>query len=253
MKNLFAPKNLPVITAGLGGIALVLRKLLYAVAVDEKNLIPLNHPLEIGLGIVSAAALLYVAVMAWKLDGSDAYQDNFTPDRAAMAGHTAAAVGIVLTLLTKKPTMPGYLGSIWLVLGYLSPVCLLLAGINRLRGKQPFFALHLLPCLFLVFHIINHYQTWSANPQFQDYVFTLLGTMALMLFAFYTSAFDVDAGRRRMHLFMGHAAVYLLMAELATTQYPWLYLGGIVWALTGLCTLTPVPKPAAEEKPEKES
>lgn len=250
MKKLFNPQNLPVVTAALGGIALVLRKLLYAFTVDEKGLLPMNHPLEIGLGILSAAALLYILAIVWKLDGSGEYGDNFSASKPAWAGHGLASLGVLATVLLNEPVMPNYLGTIWFVLGIGAWACLFLAGQARLRGKQPFFLLHLVPCLFLVFHIVNHYRMWSGSPQFQNYVFTLFGTMALMFFCFYTAAFDVGSGRRRMHLFMGLSAVYLLIAELALTRYPWLYLGGIAWILTDLCSLTPVPKP--EPKPEPE-
>lgn len=250
MKNIWKPTNLPAVTAAFGGIALVLRKLLYAVAVDEKGLLPAGHPLEIALGVVSAAALLVILLSAWKLDGSQNYEDNFAPDKMAMAGHMAAAAGILLTVLTSIPVMDGYLGQLWWLLGCITPVCLALTGLDRMRGKMPFFLLQLVPCLFLVFHILNHYRMWSGNPQLQDYVFTLFGTMALMLFAFYSAAFSVGAGNRRMQLGMGLAAVYLCMGELAVTQYPWLYLGGIFWALTGLCSLIPTatPTPKAGEE-----
>ena len=247
MKNLLKPTNLPIVTAALGGIALVLRRVLYAVAVDAKNLLPVNHPLEIALGIFTGLVLACIAASVWKLDGSGRYEDNFQSDVPALVGHAAAAAGILITVLTNAPMMPGYLGNFWKVLGFAAPVCLFAAGYARLQGKQPFFLLHLIPCLFLVFHIVNHYQTWSGNPQFQDYGFALFGSMALVFFSFYTAAFDVEAGRRRMQLGMGLAAVYLCLAELAMTQYVWLYLGGIVWALTDLCSLNPVPKPAEDE------
>lgn len=251
MKKLLKPNNLPVITAGLGGIALVLRKLLYAFAEDERGLLVAHHPLEILLTIVSVVAIGNILISVWKLDGSNRYRDNFSPSMTAALGHVAAAAGIALTLMTRQPMMANYLGTVWKTLGFLAPVCLLLAGYCRLQGKRPFFVLHLLPCIFLVFHIVNHYQYWSGNPQFQDYMFTLFGNMALMFFAFYHAAFDVGSGRRRMHLGMGLVAVYLCMAELARTLYPWLYLGGILWILTSLCNLNPVPKP--QPKPESES
>lgn len=243
MKNLLKSTNLPAVTAALGGVALVLRRMLYAFAVDEKNLLPVNHPLELVLSVVTLAALVYILLSVWKLDGSEVYEDNFSADKPAMVGHMAAAAGILVTMLTNGPRMPGYLGSIWQWLGFASPVCLLLAGLARGRGKQPFFLFHLIPCLFLVMHIVNHYQLWSGNPQFQDYGFTLFGSMALMFFGFYSAAFDVGSGKRRMQLIMGLGAAYLLLAELARSRYPWLSLGGILWALTGLCSLTPVPKP----------
>lgn len=247
MKEIANSKYLPLGAAVLGGAALVLRWLLYAVAVDEKGLLPVGHPLEMAVWVVTALALLYILVMVWRLDGSDLYEDNFSASQGSCWGHIAAGAAILWTVMGNVPLMPGRLGGFWQLLGYASPVCLAWAGSARRQGKQPFFALHLVPCLFLVMHIVNYYQTWSGNPQLQDYFFTLFGTMALMFFAFYTTAFDVGGGKRRMQLGMGLAAVYLLTAELATSDYPWLYLGGIVWAWTDLCTLYPKPKPEPEE------
>lgn len=251
MKNRLKANNLPVIIAALGGIALVLRRVMYATAVDAKGLLPLHHPLAIALGVVSVVVVLYCALAVRKLDGSAEYADNFGASTSAAVGHVLAALGILATVLLKEPLMPNYLGKGWYVLGMASWVCLFLAGFARMRGKQPNFLLHLIPCLFLLLHIVNQYQIWSGNPQSQDYVFALFGTMALMFFAFYNSAFDVGIGRRRMQLFMGLMAVYFLLAELANTQYLWLYVGGIAWALTDLCSLTPVPKPNPEPKEEK--
>lgn len=239
MKKLLRSDNLPVMTAALGGIGLVLRKLLYALAVDEKNLLVTSHPLELLLWLLTAASLLLIVSTVWRLDGSNRYVDNFRPSVGAAAGHILAAAGILLTVVANAPMMPGHLGMIWKVLGILAVPCLVLAGLARMQGRRPFFALHLVPCLFLVFHTVDHYQSWSGNPQFQDYAFALFGTMALTLFAFYNAAFDVGSGRRRMLLGMGLSAVYLCLVELAVTEYPFLYLGGIVWVLTGLCSLKP--------------
>lgn len=246
--------SLPVVMAGLGAIAMVLRRLLYLFATDIKNLLTANHPLEIALGCLTGAAMVYLLLRVWKSDGSNLYGNNFAPSRTAFYGHCAAAAGIALTVLTRGPVMRNYLGAAWSVLGGMAPACLVSAGYCRMRGKQPFFGLHLLPCLFLVFHVVNHYQVWSGNPQFQDYGFALFGTMALLFFAFYTAAFDVDVGRRRMQLGMGLAAVYLCLAELGQTRYPWLYLGGSLWALSDLSTLEPVPMTREElEKKAKKA
>lgn len=247
MKNVFKPTNLPKLTAVLGVIGLVLRRLLYAVAVDERNLLPANHPLELLLWVVTAAALVYITVTVWKLDGSNRYVDNFGPSFPAAVGHVVMAAGVLLTVLLNVPMLENGIGRIWKVLGFLSAPCLLLAGYGRLQGKRPFFLLHLIPCLFLVFHIVNHYQVWSGNPQLQDYLFTLFGTIALMFFTFYHAAFDVGSGRRRMHLFMGLAALYLCIVDLSFTEYLFLYVGGITWVLTDLCTLTPKPRPQPKE------
>ena len=83
----------------LGCCALVLRRLLYGVAVDVKNLLPVNHPLEIALWVLSAGANLWIIASVWKLDGSPKYEDNFQPSLTAAVGHYIAAAGILLTVL----------------------------------------------------------------------------------------------------------------------------------------------------------
>ncbi|MBR3950097.1 MAG: hypothetical protein IKJ84_05420 [Oscillospiraceae bacterium] len=239
-------KLVPAAVAVLGIAALVLRLVLNMVAVDEKGLLVAGHPLVAALAALTAAALLVALVFGKKLEGSAAYADNFTASIPAMVGHFAAAAGIAVTVLTRQPMMPGYLGQGWKLLGYLAPVCLVLAGVSRGRGKRPFFGFHLIPCLFLVFHLVNHYRSWSGEPQILDYGFTFFGTMALTLFAFYSCCFDAEAGNRGMQLFSGLAAGFLLLAELAETAYFSLYLGGILWAFGDLCTLYPKPKPQPE-------
>lgn len=248
MKKPLKPNRLPVVTAVLGGIALVLRWLLYAVAVDEKNLLAVNHPLEIGLWVLSGAALVLIAASVWKLEGTERYGANFFASFPAFLGHTAAAVGILVTTLLNEPGMSGPLGTVWKVLGYGAPVCLVLAGLARWKGKQPFFLLHTVVCLYFAVHVVNHYQLWCSNPQIQDYIFALLGTVALCLFGFYCAAFAVNMGKRRMQLGMGLAAVYLCAAEMAATVYPYLYLGGMIWAYTGLCSVYPRPKRVTKEE-----
>lgn len=242
MNGLRKSKYIPFFTVAAGAVGMAVRWALYAFCLDDKFLLPANHPLNWLLGAVTAAALALIAVSAWKLDGSNRYADNFAPSAAAAVGHVLAGAGILLTALLNAPLLGNNLGLVWKGLGILSGPCLMLAGLYRVQGKRPFFALHMIPCLFLVFHIINHYQTWSGNPQVQDYLFALLGTMALMFFAYYTAAFDVGSGQRRMHLGMGLAAVYLCMVNLPQTEYLYLYVGGIVWVLSSLCSLTPKPR-----------
>lgn len=251
--NIFRnPKHLPTVTVLSGIIGMVLRWAFYAAALDEKGLLTSMHPLGIALTAFSLLILALIAVSVWKLDGSEKYEDNFAPSIAAFTGHILAALGILLTVLLNPPRMYGNLGTAWNILGIAAPVCLIIAGSCRKKGKKPFFLLHLIPCLFLVFHIVNHYQTWSGNPQLQDDIYAVFSTTTLMFFAFYSAAFDADTGHRRMHLFMGLAAVYLTLVSLTNTEYLYLYMGCACWALSDLCSLIPVPKPPEPEKNETE-
>lgn len=228
-------RKLPVLMLLLGIAGLVLRKKLYAVAVDAKGLLMQNHPLEIALFVLTGAALLAAALAAWK-DAGGAEQQVFGKLLGAF-GNVAAGAGILATVNTGMPMMEGYLSNLWRILALAAPVCFGLAGVARAFGKRPFFLLHVVACLFLLVHLVTRYQLWSGHPQMQDYVFALLGAMALMFFSFYTAALEADCGSPRIRLGMGLAAVYLCMAELARSSCPALYLGGILWVLTDLCSL----------------
>lgn len=242
MKKLLEAKNLPLFAALAGIVGCLLRRQLYIWGMDDKGLLKANHPLEILLWLVTAAALGLILARVWKLDGSNRYRDNFVPSKGAAVGHVLFGLGILLTVLLNEPLLNGNLGRIWKGLGFLSFPCLILAGLARAKGRRPFFAMHMVPCLFLVFHIIDHYQLWSGNPQVQDYMFTLLGTMVLMFYAYYTAAFDVGSGKRRMHLGFGLAAMYLCIVILSRTDHLFLYAGGIFWVQSDLCALEPKPR-----------
>lgn len=221
----------------LGIAALVLRKMLYAQAVDARGLLLQNHPLEIALAALTAAALTVLVLAVRKQKGSGNFADCYVADLPAAFGNVAAGAGIAITVLTGAPGMGGYLESAWRILGLAAPVCFCVAAFARMWGKTPFFLLHVVGCLFFVVHIVSRYQLWSGNPQMQDYVFSLLGAMTLMFFGFYTAALEAGCGSRRMSLGMGLAAVYLCLAELARSSCPALYLGGACWVLTELCSM----------------
>lgn len=206
-----------------GLAALMLRRQLYLTAMDEKGLLLRNHPLSLGLLALTVATFLLIA---WKVRKPELMEES---GFVSALGHGVMALGILATVRHGVPEV-GYLGILWRWLGLASPLCLLAAGAAAAVRKQPFFLLHMVPSLFFVVHIVCYYQTWSGDPQMQNYLFALLSTMALALFAFYTAAAEADCGNDRLRTAMGQAAVYLCLAELANSGNPVLYLAGFVWA-----------------------
>lgn len=243
MKNL-KKNGWLLLTAFASGIAaLLLRRRLYAVAVDGKGLLTSNHPLSIALwGVVLISAVL-ITVGVRKLDGSAVYEDNFSPSSAAEAGHCFMGACILLMVLSNEFALSGIIGTVWKVLGFLSAPAMVWAGICRRKGTKPFFGIHAAVCLFLLLYVISRYQGWSGNPQLQDYVFDLMAAVALILFSYHCAAFEAGMGKRRSQLITGLLAVVLCGGALAVgTGYTGLYVGGGVWAATNLCALTPPPK-----------
>lgn len=251
MKLNLKPNQLPLLSLGLGGIGLALRWVLYAVAVDAKNLLPVLHPLEILLWLLTVAAAAVIISMVWKLEGSNRYVDNFTASTVSAVGCFAAAAGILVTVLTAKTGDAHILNHVCKALGILSAPALVLAGVSRMQGKRPLFLCHCVVCMYFALHLVSRYQIWSGNPQLQDYFYSLAGCALLMLFGYYQAAFDVGSGKRRMQLAIGLLAAFACFVAVSNTDCPLMYLTGGIWTLTNICTLTPVPRRQKKEAPEQ--
>lgn len=240
MKGYSGSRGLSVLMLLLGVAALVLRKLLYIVAVDAKGLLLRNHPLEIVLEVLTGLVLVLVLLSVRKTK-NNCVETQFAANLPAALGNLAAGAGILATVMTEPAAMGGYLESLWQILGLAAPVGFLVAAFARVRGKMPFFGLHVVGCLFFVLHIVSRYQMWSGDPQMQEYIFSLLGAMTLMFFAFYTAAMEAGCANLRVMQGMGLVSLYLCTAELARSACPWLYLGGLLWVLTELTTIQKIP------------
>ena len=247
MKGNFVSRVPALMMLASGIAALLLRIMLYRTAVDVKGLLLRNSPLEIAVIVLTAAVLLGIALIARKTENSCRYEDVCSASLMAGIGHVAAGSGILVTVLTGTTMMGGYMEMIWRILGMAAPVCLLAAGVARVLGKRPFFLLYLVTCLFLALHTVTRYQFWSGNPQMQDFLFSLLGLLALVFFAYSQAAWDANSGNLRSTVGSGLAAVYLCTAELARSSAAALYLGGILWVLAELCSMK---RSAAHEEKE---
>lgn len=235
MKHLLKSKRLPILIALLGVMGLMLRKGLYAVALDGKNLLLSGHPLEWLLWLVTAAAFGLILLGVRNRKGSNLYEENCQPSLPAALGAVAMAVGIGVSVFLTGPDISGTLGLVWKITGGLSVTAMILVAKARWEGKQPIFLLHGIVCIFFAIHMVGCYQGWSRNPQIQDYVFTLLADLGLMLFGYQQTAFDADSGNPRLQRLFGLLTAYCCFVALSGTEYPLLYLTGGIWALTNLC------------------
>ena len=239
-------RNYVLIAAGLGLLGGLTRYFLYRLAADTPLLLQTGHPLEAISYLLTLAAAAFCLAAAWKQQKSQRFSENFSPSFPALCGHVFAAAGIFLTVFGNEPGTPGVFAVIWRVLGYGSIPCLVLAGYFRMQGKQPHFGLHLVPCLFLLLHIVVSFRGWSGFPEPQGYLFALLGSISMTFFSYDLTAFDVDIGKRRRFLFFALAAVYLGLTEAVHSDAPWLYLCCAIWAAASLWDLRALPEAPRE-------
>ena len=243
-------EKLPFLLLALGVAAAAVRGLLYLTAVDGKGMLIRGHAFSWLLLVLCAAAAISV-VGIFRMKGSDAYSDNFSPSTSAALGCLAMAVGVTLTLLEGNTMPRPRLVQLWYLSGILGVAGMIWASLARYRGKQPFMPCYGIVTVFLALHMVSRYQPWSGDPQSQDWIFSLFAAIGLTLCGYGNSAFCADKGKRRSFLTTSLLTVFACCAALPHTEYFWLYLGGAVWAFTGICRVTPVPLP--EHEPEEET
>jgi len=234
LKRLMKRDVLLIAVAALGILGLNLRKNLYLYGTDVFGLLVKGHPLELGLWLSTllSAALILAAVRKTEANAKVQYRASFL----AALGHILLAAGILLTLLPWRPNTD-FLDDLWKYSGILSAPMLVYAAIQRAQGKQPFFLVYVVCCIFFVFHLVNHYQSWCSNPQLQDYVFAFGAMLCLMLFAYQLAASGVGMGDSRIMRAVSLLGLYLCLVSVADLQDLYLYLGGAVFCGLGMCGL----------------
>jgi len=242
MTNLNKKSLLPPAVLVLSIAAYILRRALYATAVDAKNLLLPGHPLEVLLCMVVLFGAALIVFTVRKLDGAQDYEDNFTPSSPAALGHALMGCTVLMMALLYQLPLGGTVSLVWKVLGILCGPAMIWGGFCRMKGRKPFFGIHAAVCLFLLLYLVSRYQDWSGNPQLQDYVFELLALVCLTLFSYQCAAFEVGTGNRRMQLATGLLALLLCGAANLRAQVPALYFSGLIWTATDLCRLDPPPK-----------
>ena len=243
MKNLLRSEFMPLIMAGLGVLGFLLRRGLYAVAVDHKDLLLAGHPLQWGLFLVTAAAIALAVCYGMAKEQGGALSGT----RLSAVGYIALAAGILIALLPEGFGGNGLAG-LRTILGILVSLAMAAGALQRFRGQKVFFLVPGLGCVFFAVHMVSCYQGWSSNPQILDYLYTLLASVSLMLFAYQQSACAANCGSGKLLRLFGSLSVFCGITALSGTEFPVLYLTGSFWALTVLCC-----PDAAEASPNEEN
>lgn len=242
MKNPVKADTLKYLIPGAGGLGLVLRILLYATGIDGRGLLVRGYWASTLLCVLTLAVLFFVFLATRSLGGSVDHRAAYPVSAAAAIGAFAAMIGIGITTLGEFAEFSSRLHLLIWALGLLSAVFMGCIGICRLTGKKPSFLLSAVICLYFALRMVSRYQSWSADPQLQDYCFYLMAYVALMLTAYQHAAFDEGLGNHRALWFCSLMAVYLCCVSLKGTTDLWLLLGCGIWAFTNLTSVTVCPR-----------
>lgn len=222
--------------AAASGLAVAgLRAWLYAVALDEKNLLISFHPLELLLWAVTAVTVVVLVLQVRKLP--KACETAAPSGVAAALGCFALAAALVPELLELAGNAAALMDRLCLPVGAVAIPGMIFVGICRLRGKMPFFGCHVVLCVWICLHLVVIYRVWSGDPQLMDYVLPMLANVCLGLFAYQLAAWEAGTLSLRGLLSWGLLTVFFCAASLGSAS-PLFYVAGAFWALTNLCRLS---------------
>lgn len=242
MKKYFKPEPLAWFVPVMGILCALVRWWLFATGLDEKNMLISSHPGNWLTWVLTALTLGTIVYGTLNLKQAPKYSFNFPASLFSAIGAAVAAVCILFVAFSSFSGSRDLLGVLDGILGLIGAAALGFLSYCRYKGLHPSLIFHSVICAYLMVHLVCLYRLWSADPQIQDYAFSLLATVSLMLANYYSAAFDANFGQRRPHAAFHLAAVYFCIVSLPYSDNALFYIAMAAWMLTDLCNLTPMPK-----------
>lgn len=240
MNKFLTTKAMPwaVLAAGiLGGLS---RALLFSSGVDHKNLLISGHFSYWILWILSigVAAVLFFGTR--NLKQATRYSFNFPRSAIACLGTAAAGLYLLISSISLLLAPEDDFTTLLALAGILAGGALGFLGFCRWEGSHPSPLFHCAVCVYLMLRLVYQYRVWSADPQLQDYLFSLLALIFTLLSCYYSATFAAKEGRRQLHTITHLAAVYCCLVTMPHCEAPLLYVFIALWLFTNLCNLTPL-------------
>lgn len=255
MNKFINSKSIPVVVLVSSMIAVLLRLWTWGTGPDEVGLFqpkPLAWTLLWLLTALVVGALFY-ALRGLKRPGT--YRDNYPKSIPAGCCIVPAAVMMIITGVVQlrscvNPEVTGTTAvtTVTGICGLVAGLCLLLSAAYRCLGKQPFFLINGVVCLYLAVRLFHCCQLWSNESQVGLVVFPFLASTVLMLAQYQRVCFDVDLGKRKMAAFWSLLSVYLCVLAIFGTEEPLFYGTCALWRMADLCSLRPLKRKIQPEE-----
>ena len=193
----------PFWVCGLGLAAGLCQILLYHFDLDDRGLL--------GPGSVFYVLLWVLTLAALPLCYFSEKPDTETNPRFFHVGDCTMGAAVALSAYGLNASAQA-LRIILLLCSAGAVAGLIYRGKQKKRGEPVKAFGSIMLCITLVLRLVTAYQTWSREPQIQNYLFALLGSLALAAFAYCQAAKDAGLPVSPWRNRLGLAAVYLNLA-----------------------------------------
>lgn len=240
------PANLPWICGGLGLVGLVLRVWQLRTGFDEKGLLQSGHPAQWLVVLVICAAVAAVAVALWNKRDTTKCSGMFPASLTACASTAVGCLGIIWSafhIYSQQQTL--LIKATW-VMGAAAAMTAALLSWCSAKGKRPHFLLRTVVTLYLMFHMVYHYQRWFSETQPALYGAQLLSNVLLILAFYHRTALEANLGGRKPYILTSQLAGFFCLLAIPGAEH-WMFYGAMaVWVLGDAGRLYLRPKDAEE-------
>ena len=227
-------------------LAMMLRALLYATAIDQKGLLIAGHWTAWSILILTGITLGTLFLITRKIQNPI----NSAPSPASwlQGASSLLLAGVIFQrALSFYAVAYDRLNLFAAISGFAAAVALLVIGICRMIPKKPSFLFHSIVSIFFALQLVSQYRNWSSDPQLMDYCFYLAAFICLMFTAYFLAGFEANMINHRGLTFSALAATYFCFLALPESSDASLLISCALWAFT--CT----PRIQVEQKSLEET
>ena len=227
MKHPFRSHFLPLFPIAAGLVGLLLRVWLFS-AIDEKGLLPAAHFADTALYILTAITLGVLFLSSRNFHSCSASKK--IPPLIPALGCLLGGIGMLLAGFSRQSVrFSGISAAVCLTGGLL---LLIMAVLEYFQKKIPY-GFPAVLTVALMLDTIAQCQDWGKLPQLQEYFFSLMACVFLILSAYHITLRVAGSGKPSLLAFFSQSAIFFCFTCLNTNRW-FLYLGLIFWVTTSL-------------------
>ena len=218
--------NLLVAAPILGTLAALSRNGLYQAGMDERGLLTPGRPEAIYLAVLTLAAVVLCFLIQ-------------EPEKTRPSHVIPYTWFVTAMLWPQSLSFAGAMKHLLIVSQAAGAVLAAATVYFAIRKKKPVFGLSAGLCVCMILRLVASYQVWSRDPQIQDYIFALLGSLCLTAFFYQQTALEAGLGSKIWRLRFAFLGCYLCLAASVGTEVNCFY----TYAAFGLMTEALAPAP----------